>query len=54
MASDSRPTKLRVGPTERVVPPEMVLPGLPVQMLQAPQPVLKPDIPLQGEQDTAP
>lgn len=41
-------------PKDRVVPPEMVPPGLPVQMLEPPQPALKPDIPVQGEQDTAP
>ena len=54
MASDSRPTTLRVEPKDRVVLPEMAPPGLPVQMLEPPQPVLNPDIPLQGEQDTTP
>ncbi|MFI5396147.1 MAG: hypothetical protein ACHQ9S_11500 [Candidatus Binatia bacterium] len=41
-------------PKDRVVPPEMVPPGLPVQMLEPPEQVRKPDIPVQGEQDTAP
>jgi hypothetical protein len=54
MASDSRPTTLRVEPKDRVVPSEMVPPGLPVQMLEPPQPALKPDIPVQSEQDTTP